>query len=49
MAEKMDTEASFESINAFGCLNKIKLFIRLSTPSLCKTSAAVSRVNVGIK
>ena len=49
MAEKMYTEASFESINTFDCLNMIRYFIPQSAPSVCQTSAAISRVKVGIK
>ena len=51
MAEKIHKEASSESINASRCLNVhvIKYFIPQSAPNLCKTSAAISKVNIGIK
>ena len=49
MVEKMQAEASFESVNVFGCLNIIRYFIPQPAPSLCETSAAVSGVNMGIK
>ena len=49
MAEKMHVEASFESVNVFGCLNITRYFIPQSAPSLYGTSAAVSGVNMGIK
>ena len=49
VAEIMHARASSESVNVFGCPNIIRYFIPQSAPSLCKTSAAVSGVNMGVK